>query len=97
MMQSTGTEMSLEIKAMVEITQVAVVIRHVNIVENLTIEATVLPMAKSAKSAAETAISNQFVEVVMINVILVAQGQRKAIRESVFTRLMRRKMRQWMI
>ena len=82
---------------MVEIAQVAVVIRHVNIVENLTIEATVLHMAKSVKIVAGTTISNQFVEVVMINVSLVAQGQRKATRENIFTRLMRRKMRQWMI
>ena len=98
-MQSIGAEINQEIKAMVKIAQVAVVIRHVNIVENLTIEATVLHMAKSAKSMAGTTISNQFVEVVLINMNmnLVTQGQRKATGESDFMRIMRRKVRQWMI
>ena len=63
-------------------------IRHVNIVENPTIEATVLLMAKSAKSVAETITPNQYAEVVMVmkNVNLVAPGQRKATRENVSMR-----------
>ena len=74
---------------MVEIAQV-VAIRHVSSVVKATTEATVLHMAKSAKSAEEIIISNQFVVVVMVminaNVTLVTQDQGKAIKGKDFMR-----------
>ena len=86
MMQSTGVETNQEInQVMVEIAQVAVVIRHVNIVENPTIEATVLPYGKKCQKCSR---DNHFKSVCRssngnenVNVILVAQGQGKATRE----------------
>ena len=80
MMQFTKVELSQEIKAMVGTALVVVVIRHASIVENPTIEACVLHMAKSAKSVAETITSNQYAELVMVmkNMNLITPGQRKA-------------------
>ena len=88
MMRFTEVELSQEIKAMVGITLVVVAIRHISIVVKATTKATGLHMAKSAKGVAETITSNQCIEVVMLikNVNLIIQGQRKATRKNVSMR-----------
>ena len=76
-MLSTGVEANQEIvETRVETTQIAL-LRCANIVENHTIETTVLLSAKSAKSVVGTTISSQCARVVMINASQANQGQRR--------------------